>query len=132
MRLFRTLILIITGWEEVQPDRKDHMLDISGSRAVLPIQIAFSVNIITNILSVLAQCSFTLQLAVGIKIIHGIIRNPLTNPFTIEKNLLNKFFGALPSQQIIFFMVAYALVGVIIATILGAQNIFAELHGLGL
>ena len=133
--LFGALILIITGWEAAQLDRKDYLLNVSGSRAVMPIQIAFSLNTVTNILSVLAQCAFALQLASGAKIIHGVTGNLLTNTLTVEKELPNLFFGALPSQPIVLFMIGYTVIEVIIAataTTLGAQNLFAQLHGLGL
>jgi K+ transporter len=133
--LFGALVLIITGWEAAQLDRKDYLLNVSGSRAVLPIQIAFSVNTVTNLLSVLAQCSFALQLAAGTQVFYGVHSDAITKTLTVDHELPNLFFGALPSQPIVLFMVCFAVVEVIIAataTTLGAQNLFAELHGLGL
>jgi K+ transporter len=133
--LFGALVLIITGWEAAQLDRKDYLLHVSGARAVLPIQLAFSLNTITNLLSVLAQCSFALQLANGTQLIHGVHSNSITKTLTVDHELPNLFFGALPSQPIVLFMVCFAVIEVIIAataTTLGAQNLFAELHGLGL
>jgi KUP system potassium uptake protein len=134
--LFGALVLIITGWEAAQLDRKDYLLHgVKGARTVLPIQIAFSINTVTNLLSVLAQCSFALQLAAGTQIFQGVHSNTIAKSFTVDHELPNLFFGSLPSQPIVLFMVCYAVIEVIIAataTTLGAQNLFAELHGLGL
>jgi K+ transporter len=137
LALFGALILIITGWEAAQLDRKDYLLkDVSATKAVLPIQLAFSINTVTNVLSVLAQCSLLLNLCSGKTILPGVINSvEFAQPrITVAHELPNLFFGLLPGWAVIF-MVGYAVVEVIIAataTTLGAQNLFAELHGLGL
>jgi KUP system potassium uptake protein len=136
LALFGALILIITGWEAAQLDRKDYLLKIPGARAVLPIQLAFSFNTITNILSVLAQCSLLLNLCVGKASLSGItsIFDKAEPRFIVAGDMPNLFFGLLPAWAL-FPMIAYAVVEVIIAataTTLGAQNLFAELHSLGL
>jgi KUP system potassium uptake protein len=131
LSLFGVLILIITGWEAAQLDRKDYLLKGEGALAVLPIQIAFGLNTITTVLSVLAQCSFVLSLIDGSRTLSGIVSN--NQVVTIAKELPNLFFGSMPSWAVLP-MVIYAVVEVIIAataTTLGAQNLFAELNGLG-
>jgi K+ transporter len=131
LSLFGVLILIITGWEAAQLDRKDYLLSGETTLAVLPIQVAFGLNTIITVLSVLAQCSFVLSLIEGSRYLVEISTN--NQAITVVKDLPNLFFGSMPSWAV-FPMVIYAVVEVVIAataTTLGAQNLFAELNGLG-
>jgi KUP system potassium uptake protein len=131
LSLFGVLILIITGWEAAQLDRKDYLLNVEGPRAVLPIQLAFGFNTIATLISVLAQCSFVLNLINNSATLIGVTTDG--NALKIAGEMPNLFFGSIPT----FFvgpMVAYAVVEVIIAataTTLGGQNLFAELNSFG-
>jgi KUP system potassium uptake protein len=130
--IFGVLILIITGWEAAQLDRKDYLLPDGGLKAVLPIQIAFGVNTIATLLSVFAQCSFVLNLIDGTQKLEGVTgaADAIT---TTHSEIPNLFFGSLP-QWTLVPMVIYAVVEVIIAataTTLGGQNLFAELNSFG-
>jgi KUP system potassium uptake protein len=131
LSMFGVLILIITGWEAAQLDRKDYLLHETGTKAVLPIQLAFGLNTLATLLSVLAQCAFVLNLINNSRTLIGITTDGTAIKITEE--MPNLFFGSLPSI-VIGPMVAYAVVEVIIAataTTLGAQNLFAELNGFG-
>jgi KUP system potassium uptake protein len=131
LSFFGVLILIITGWEAAQLDRKDYLLNVEGPKAVLPIQLAFGFNTIATLISVLAQCSFVLNLINNSDTLIGVTTDGIALKITGE--MPNLFFGSLPA----FFvapMVAYAVVEVIIAataTTLGGQNLFAELNSFG-
>jgi KUP system potassium uptake protein len=130
--IFGVLILIITGWEAAQLDRKDYLLPDGGPKAVLPIQLAFSFNTFGTTLSVLAQCSFILNLMNGSKTLEGVINTAGVLTST-HQEMPNVFFGSLP-QWALVPMVIYAVVEVIIAataTTLGGQNLFAELNSFG-
>jgi KUP system potassium uptake protein len=133
LSLFGVLILIITGWEAAQLDRKDYLLNESTVKAVIPIQLAFGFNTVATLFSVLAQCSFVLSLIDGSRVMEGIVTNG-TFITSTHKEIPNLFFGSLPSWAVLP-MVFYAVIEVIIAataTTLGGQNLFAELNSFGL
>jgi KUP system potassium uptake protein len=133
LALFGVLILIITGWEAAQLDRKDYLLNEGTVKAVIPIQLAFGFNTFATLFAILAQGSYVLSLIDGTKVLEGIVTNGSFITST-HKELPNLFFGSLPAWAVLP-MVCYAVIEVIIAataTTLGAQNLFAELNSFGL